>query len=81
MTFTISGFSSTATNPTSTTYTIVNSFDSQGYQIDQSTRDILFYIQCIIPCKTCPTNSPNTCNSCYTNTSITNAIFYYATNS
>lgn len=51
MTFTIEGFTTPLSSPVD--YTVLNSFDAEGFQIDESLTNILFSIQCTMPCRTC----------------------------
>ena len=75
MTFTITGFTTPLVAPSD--YTILSSYDADGYQIDQSLTDIIFSIKCTMPCRTC-TDTLTQCQTCYTNTQITSFIYYYA---
>jgi len=77
MTFTISGITSPLSQPSD--YTIVTSFDSGNNIIDQSSTDIKFAIACVLPCKTCTTNT-SSCLSCYNNTNISQYNIYFPTN-
>ena len=74
MTFTIAGFTTPLTVPSD--YTVLNSYDPEGYQIDQSLSDVLFSVECTMPCKACSANTTQ-CQSCYSNTGITTFIYYY----
>jgi hypothetical protein len=46
-----SGF--TSPNYVPSDYTTLSTYDSSGYLIDQSTKDIIFTLICSLPCKTC----------------------------
>ena len=75
MKFTITGFKTPKTAPTD--YTILSSYDALGYQIDQSNSDILFSIECTMPCRTC-TSTNTVCQTCYTDTTITLFNYFYS---
>jgi len=77
MTFTISGFTSPLSTPID--YTIISSFDSGGFFIDQSKTDVRFNILCNLPCKTCTANS-SVCLSCYSNTNVSTFNTYFPSN-
>jgi hypothetical protein len=78
MGFTVTGFTSPSFVPPSTTYTVINSFDSSGYKIDESATTISFAIGCNLPCKTCSTTNKSLCLSCYQTTNVTNSIYFHA---
>lgn len=75
MGFTVTGLTTPLSAPTD--YTTISSFDASGFQIDQSLTDIIFSIECTMPCKSC-TNTLTLCQSCYTNTQITSFVLFYA---
>jgi hypothetical protein len=81
MGFTVSGFSSPATPPSTVTYTTFASFDPSGAKIDESLNNITFSLGCTLPCQTCSTGNTSSCLSCYSNTATTSSIYFYATNS
>lgn len=80
MGFTVTGFTSPSFVPPSTTYTVLNSFDSSGFKIDESATTISFAIGCNLPCKTCSTNK-SICLSCYQTTNVTTSVYYHASSS
>lgn len=67
MSFTISGFVSPSSPPND--FTILNSYDSLGFLIDQNSNTIKYSIACILPCRTCSSNT-SSCLSCYNNLNI-----------
>lgn len=75
----ISGFSSPTTAPSTATHTTFASFDSNDGKIDESLTDISFALTCTIPCMTCDATNTSVCLSCYTNTLITSAVYFYST--
>ena len=77
MSFSVNGFTSPTAEPSD--YSSLISFDSSDYKIDESTTDILFEIECTLPCKSCPSGDPTTCTSCYSNTAVTTLIYYDST--
>jgi hypothetical protein len=77
MQFSIGGFTSPSFAPSD--YTFLSSFDSSGFLIDQSTTNIIYAINCIIPCRSC-TSNVTACLTCYTNSSITSYINHFAQN-
>ncbi len=77
MQFSIGGFTSPSSAPSD--YTFLSSYDSSGFRIDQSTNNILYAINCIIPCRSCTANT-SACLSCYTDLAITNSIYHFAQN-
>ena len=74
MNFTISSFTTPLSDPSD--YTVVTSYDSEGYLMDQSSTDILWAPECNLPCKTCTSDKDN-CLTCYTNTNITTDVYLY----
>lgn len=81
MGLTITGFSTPNAIPSTATYTILNTFDSTGFKIDESTNNITFSIACNLPCMTCSSSNASSCKSCYTSTLVTQSIYYYSPNS
>lgn len=77
ITFTIAGFTSPSFQPND--FTFISSYDSFGFLIDQDTTTIKYSLGCIIPCKTCTSNS-TACLSCYSNSNITSNIYFYSAN-
>jgi proprotein convertase subtilisin/kexin type 5 len=73
----VSGFRSTSTLPTGTTYTTLISFDSSDGMIDQSLNQIIFSLDCATPCKTCSSSNTSACLSCYNDTAITSSVYFY----
>lgn len=56
MSFSIQGI--TAPTAAVTDYTIVSSYDSSNYKIDDSSTNIIFSVICTLPCKTCTSGIP-----------------------
>lgn len=54
----------------------MNSFTSDGYQLDQSNDRVSFSLECIMPCRSCDSTNKSYCKSCYENVSITDKILY-----
>lgn len=79
MSFSISGFKIPVTAPTGST--VVISFDSAAYTLDESKNDIKFSLACILPCRTCSSTDQNKCLTCYNNTAVTTFIYYRSTSS
>ena len=77
MQFSVEGFTSPTFAPSD--YTFLSSYDSSGFLIDQSTSNILYAINCIIPCRSCTSNT-SACLSCYTNPNITSNIYLFSSN-
>ena len=73
MSFSVSGV--TVPNTVPSDYSSLVSFDSAGYKIDESNSNILFTLTCNLPCRTCGTGQPNSCDSCYANP-ISTFIYY-----
>ena len=73
----VTGF--TAPSTTTTDSTILSTYES-GFLVDQSI-SIVFGLICVMPCRTCLSTSNTSCQSCYTNISITTFIYYLSTNS
>lgn len=78
MGLTLSGFSSQSTPPTGTTYTTLASFDATDGKIDQSLTDIIFTLQCSMPCRTCSSSNSSACLSCYSSINITTSIYFHS---
>jgi hypothetical protein len=78
MGLTVTGFSSPNSVPSTTTYSVLNTFDSSGYKIDESSNNISFSIACTLPCMTCSSSNSSSCLSCYSNTQVTASIYYYS---
>lgn len=74
-TFEISGFKSGSTIP-STNYIILNSFTSDGFQLDQSNDKVSFSLGCIMPCRTCDSTNKSYCKSCYQNLTMNDKKLY-----
>ncbi len=74
-TFQVSGFKSLSSSPTSN-FIILNSFTSDGYQLDQSLNQVTFNVGCTLPCKTCDSFDKSYCLSCYQTTAITDKILF-----
>lgn len=73
MTFSVTGLTSPQTIPND--YSILTSYDSSNYIIDQSANNILFVLNCTLPCKTC-LSTPTTCTGCYNDSAITLSIYF-----
>jgi len=71
----MSGFTSPSQLPND--FTIVNSYDSSGFLIDQSSNIIKYSVRCTLPCRTCNSNL-SSCLSCYNNTAISLFNLYHA---
>jgi hypothetical protein len=72
MSFSVAGFSSPKTIPSD--YSVITSYDSSNYIIDQSISTLIFTLNCTLPCKTCSVLT-NNCTSCY-DVSITSSIYF-----
>jgi hypothetical protein len=75
---TIAGFFSPTTAPTTTTYSILNSFDSLGFKIDESSNNITFSLGCALPCMTCSSTNSSSCLSCYSTTQVTPSVYFHS---
>lgn len=75
MSFSVAGLTTGTTIPSD--YSVFTTYDSSGYIMDQSKTDIIFVHKCTLPCRTC-SGTLTTCASCYNDSAITSAIFYYS---
>ena len=74
MSFSVNGITAPTALPSD--YSSIITQDSSGYKIDQSDNDIIFALECTLPCRSCPSDSPNTCNSCYSDVNISDFIYF-----
>ena len=71
--FSVNNIITPSFSPSTTIY--LQTFSNTNFAIDQN-NNIIFQTSCTLPCRTCPTLEPNTCNDCYTNTTLVSNRIY-----